>query len=223
MKIHSIEVVAKTVLFNNHVFDAITADLSPRNDDHFIINGILFQKEAIAWLFHTDYQINASKNTVFTKAYLNLNKLQNDYFTQIENIYIPSSKSIFAEAVLYLDKNINLLSAQGYLQGEAIPINTTPLEFFRSDIEWINHKLKTNSVLKINNQRISYAQTDFDANSGDYICSLNGNTTFSTDFNSIMPKWWRNTFKDFSYSDSTQCFHDFAIYGTINSQFLIYI
>lgn len=214
MKIHSIEVVAKTVLFNNHVFDAITADLSPRHDDHFIINGILFQKSHCL-SFHTDYQINAPKNTVFTKAYLNLNELQNDYFTQIENIYIPSSKSIFAEAVLYLDKNINLLSAQGYLQGEAITINTTPLEFFRSDIEWINHKLKTNSVLKIS-QRISYAKTDFDANSGDYICSLNGNT-FSTDFNSIMPKWWRNTFKDFSYSDNTQCFHDFAIYGTINS------
>ena len=58
--------------------------------------------------------------------------------------------------------------------------------------------------------------TDFNIESGDYSCSLRG-SNFSSDFNSILPKWWQNTFKDFSYYDDTKCLHDFSIYGSIES------
>lgn len=214
MQVNSIEIDANSILLKNTVFDSITADLSPKGDGNFEINGTLFHKSHFL-SFLTEYQINAQKNTFSTKAYLNLYELKKDYFSQFESVDVPSSKSIFAEAEFILDKNNNVLSAQGHLQGDAITINTTPLQYLRSDIQWTNNRLKANSVLKIN-QRNSYVTANFDAASGDYTSTLYG-TTFSTDFNSIMPTWWRNTFKDFAYSENTTCFHDFAIYGTINS------
>ena len=213
IKVRSIQVHAKSTLFKNIKFDALTTEIKLKNNENYVINGILFQKSHFL-NFYSNYKIRNQKNSIFTKGYLNLNDLKNDYTFQLKDIYIPFSKSIFARTILSIDDNMNLISAQGNLQGELI-INTTPIEFFSSDFEWIDQKLKTKNIFKINN-RISYAKTDFNAYTGNYAITLNG-TTFSTDFNSFMPEWWRNTFRDFSYSSDSSCFHDFAIYGTIDS------
>lgn len=214
MQIDSIEIDSGSTLIKNAVLDSISAQVFPRNNGNYLINGILFSKDHFLNVL-SDYNINAHKNAFLIKAYLDINELQKDYIPQVQDIEIQSPRSIFANTEIILDNNLRLIEAQGHIQGEVITANKTPFQYLRSDFQWINKRFIANTILRIN-QRKSSINTDFDAESGNYIFTLNG-STFSSDFNSIFPKWWQNTFKDFSYTNNTKCFHDFAFYGTIES------
>ena len=214
IQIGSIKIDADSLRLNDTIIDAISAQISPTSKESFSINGTLIQKNHLLSIL-SDYHTNAEENALRLKAHLNLNELQKDYLPQFKDLTVESSKTIFADAEITLDKNTNLIAAQGHLQGEFITANTAHFQYLSSHFQWIKKKLKTNSILRIND-RNSLVKTEWDAESGDYICTLNG-STFSSDFNPILPKWWHNTFKDFSYTDDTKCFHDFAFYGTTQS------
>ena len=214
MQIDSIEINTGPTRLKSTVIDSISAKVAPKNTDCFSLDGTLFHKNHLLNILG-DYQINTPQNTFLIKAHLNLNELQKDYFPQFENYEIESSNSIFTDTEIILGKNFNLLEARGIVHGEGITINSTPLQYLSNDFQWINKRLKASSLFRIN-QRDSSLNTVFNAESGDYTVILFG-STFSSDFYTLLPKWWENTFSDFSYTDNTKCFHDFAIYGTLNS------
>ena len=192
MQIDSIEIDSGSTLIKNAVLDSISAQVFLRNNGNYLINGILFSKDHFLNVL-SDYNINAHKNAFLIKAYLDINELQKDYIPQVQDIEIQSPRSIFANTEIILDNNLRLIEAQGHIQGEVITANKTPFQYLRSDFQWINKRFIANTILRIN-QRKSSINTDFDAESGNYIFTLNG-STFSSDFNSIFPKWWQNTFK----------------------------
>ena len=171
--------------------------------------------KTIALMFLQITKIDAETNAFSIKAYINLNKLQKGYIPELETLNIKSFYPSFVDVEIFLGKKFNLLSARGLLQIEPTTINSTSLEYLRSNFQLLNQRLTTNNLLKINH-RTSFINTVFDIESGDYSCSFRG-YNFSSDFNSILPKWWQNTFKDFSYNDDTKCLHDFSIYGSIES------
>ena len=214
MQIDSIEIDSGSTLIKNAVLDSISAQVFPRDNGNYQINGILFSKDHFLNVL-SDYNINAQKNAFLIKAYLDINELQKDYIPQVQDIEIQSPRSIFANTKIILDNDLSLLEAQGHIQGDVITANKTLFQYLRSDFRWINKRFIANTILRID-QRESSINTDFDAESGNYILTLNG-STFSSDFNSIFPKWWQNTFKDFSYTDNTKCSHDFVFSGTIES------
>lgn len=214
MQIASIKLGANSSRLKDTALDAISAEIQPRGTDDFIINGMLFHEDHSLNVL-TDYQIDAETNAFSIKAYINLNKLQKGYIPELETLKIKSFYPSFVDVEIILGKKLNLLSAQGLLQIEPTTINSTSIEYLRSDFQLLNKRLTTNNSLKINH-RTSFINTNFNIESGDYSCSLQG-ANFSSDFNSILPKWWQNTFKDFSYNNDTKCLHDFSIYGSIES------
>ena len=214
MQITSIKLGAHSSRLKDTAMDAISAEIRPRNTDNFIINGMLFHEDHSLNVL-TNYQKDAETNAFSIKAYINLNKLQKGYIPELDTLNIKSFYPSFVDVEIFLGKKFNLLSARGLLQIEPTTINSTSLEYLRSDFQLLNQRLTTNNSLKIND-RTSFINTVFEMESEDYSCSFRG-SNFSSDFNSILPKWWQNTFKDFSYNDDTKCLHDFSIYGSTKS------
>ena len=214
MQITSIKLGAHSSRLKDTTMDAISAEIRPRDTDNFIINGMLFHEDHSLNVL-TNYQKDAETNAFSIKAYINLNILQKGYIPELDTLNIKSFYPSFVDVEIFLGKKFNLLSARGLLQIEPTTINSTSLEYLRSDFQLLNQRLTTNNSLKIND-RTSFINTVFEMESEDYSCSFRG-SNFSSDFNSILPKWWQNTFKDFSYNDDTKCLHDFSIYGSTES------
>ena len=214
MQITSIKLGARSSRLKDTTMDAISAEIRPRDTDNFIINGMLFHEDHSLNVL-TNYQKDAETNAFSIKAYINLNILQKGYIPELDTLNIKSFYPSFVDVEIFLGKKFNLLSARGLLQIEPTTINSTSLEYLRSDFQLLNQRLTTNNSLKIND-RTSFINTVFEMESEDYSCSFRG-SNFSSDFNSILPKWWQNTFKDFSYNDDTKCLHDFSIYGSTES------
>ena len=185
MQIASIKLGANSSRLKDTALDAISAEIQPRGTDNFIINGMLFHEDHSLNVL-TDYQIDAETNAFSIKAYINLNKLQKGYIPELETLKIKSFYPSFVDVEIILGKKLNLLSARGLLQIEPTTINSTSIEYLRSDFQLLNQRLTTNNSLKINH-RTSFINTNFNIESGDYSCSLQG-SNFSSDFNSILAK-----------------------------------
>lgn len=214
LQIDFFNINAESVYFKNKNIDSISGRAFFGNSNSIKIDGNLFYKDHVLGIY-TDYQIDALYNNYFVTAHLNLNELKEEYFPNSKELDISSNNSIFGHSEITLDENINLVEAKGYIQGESILINATPFQYIRNGYHWKDAKLKATSSFKINSREL-YAETEFHAKSGDYVCTLKG-SNFSSDFNSILPKWWRNTYKGFSYSEHSKIFSDFVINGNINA------
>ena len=214
MQVASLKLGANDCRIKEIALNSITGEILPVGSDIFRVNGMLYQEDH-SLNIHGDYGIDAGINKFLIKAYLDLDKLKKDYAHELLAIEIKSPIAAFAEADIIVDKNLSIHAVNGVMQIEKTTINSMPLQHLRSNFQFINKRLMTSNSFKINH-RTSSINTIFDLESGDYSCSISG-YNFSSDLNPIMPKWWLNTFKDFSYNDNTICIHDFNVYGTLTS------
>lgn len=213
MQANSIEIHANAFSYKDKILDTISVKALFDDVNSIPLTGYIFHQNHVLNI-STDYQVDALDNEFSINAHLDPNELKNIYFPQFKELSIYSTKPFYLDSKIILDKNINLLAAKGYMQGEDLMINKTPVRYSRSDFKWIDKKLSASTYCKINNRKL-YTQADFDSESGDYSCTIYG-TVFSSDFNSVLPKWWENIFKKFSYTDHTVTLNDFAINGNTN-------
>ncbi|MFL2848407.1 MAG: AsmA-like C-terminal domain-containing protein [Coraliomargaritaceae bacterium] len=214
MKIDCININADSIYFKDEKFDSLSGKAYFGNSDYIKIDGYIFHKKHLLGI-QTDYQIDARYNEYSVAAHLNLNELKEEYVPELSGLDIPLGNSIFGHSQIILDENINLLEAKGYFQGESIHVSATPFQYIRNDYHWKKTKLKATSSFKINDRNLG-TEIEYDAASGNYVSILKG-SIFTSDFNSILPKWWQNTYKKFSYQENTKILSDFVINGNINA------
>ena len=214
MEIDCININADSIYFKDENFDSLSGKAYFGNFGYIKIDGYIFHKKHLLGI-QTDYQIDAPYNEYSVAAHLNLNELKEEYIPELSGLDIPLSNSIFGHSKIILDENINLLEAKGYFQGGGIHVNATPFQYIRNDYHWKKTKLKATSSFKVNHRNLG-TEIEYDAASGNYVSILKG-SIFTSDFNSILPKWWQNTYKKFSFQEDTKILSDFVINGNINA------
>ena len=112
------------------------------------INGSLFHEDH-ALKIQTNYKLNAETNKFSCKAYLNLNEFKKKYIQELKALTLKSSRPSFADAEIILDKELKFLSAKGHFQVEPTTINSSSLEYFKSDFRFEDQVLATSNFLKL--------------------------------------------------------------------------
>lgn len=130
----------------------------------------------------------------------------------LDDYLIKDPEPIFLKMDLLLGKDFVLEKAKGNMAVNALNINEFHIDHISSDFELDSSEaLISKTHLRTKRGPVDIVAT-IDNKKGSYLFAIEG-FAVPNDLNSILPKWWENTFIDFTFTEDSKSRGEFAILG----------
>jgi hypothetical protein len=130
----------------------------------------------------------------------------------LDDYLIKDPEPIFLKMDLLLGKDFALEKAKGNMAVNALSINEFHIDHISSDFELDSSEELTSKTHLRTKRGPADIEASINRARGSYLFTIEGFAA-PNDYNSIAPKWWKNTFKAFTFNDNCESFGEFSILG----------
>ena len=196
----------------DHAFGAVKT----ANEAAIKGNALLGYKEAPAYTeFH--YDLKSKTLALDIESYLNnalilgtLKELKIDFDS--DNYLIKDPNPIFLKVDLMVGSDLKPQKAEGRISVNAISLNQVHFDHLSSAfVLEANGDLTSKTHLRTKRGPADI-EAEIDNKRGSYLFTIEG-FAVPNDLNSVLPEWWKNTFIDFTFTEDSKSWGEFAVLG----------